>query len=58
MLKYAQACDTSGSKQSQCKAYLSAVVAYFYAGQGVDAQATYTVGRCSFTPASPQRDTT
>lgn len=41
MVKFGAACDTSGSKQSQCKAYLSAVVALLYAGDAVDAQATY-----------------
>lgn len=30
MMRFGAACDVSGSKQSQCKAYLSAVVALLY----------------------------
>ena len=41
MMRFGAACDTAGQRQSQCKAYLSAVVALLFAGNGVDAQATY-----------------
>jgi 26S proteasome regulatory subunit T4 len=41
MLRFGAACDAAGQLASQRKAYLSAVVAMLYDGQGADAQATY-----------------
>lgn len=42
MMKFGAACDASGSKQTQCKAYLAAVVALLYGKERKEKKKTYT----------------
>lgn len=41
MLRFGACCDVTDSAPNLCKAYLSAIIALLYAGDGVGAQATY-----------------
>ena len=41
LLRFAASCDASGARNSQCKAYLGAVVVWLYAGKANDAWVTY-----------------
>lgn len=41
LLRFAASCDGMGARNSQCKAYLGAVVVWLYAGKGNDAWVTY-----------------
>ena len=43
LLKFAVSCEAQHMTSSQCKAYLGAVVVLLYAGNAVEAQATYQV---------------
>jgi len=43
LLRFAASCDASGARNSQCKAYLGAVVVWLYAGKANDAWLTYQV---------------
>ena len=44
LLRFAASCDGAGARNSQCKAYLGAVVVWLYAGKANDAWVTYQVG--------------
>ena len=44
LLRFAASCDASGARNSECKAYLGAVVVWLYAGKAKDAWLTYQVG--------------
>lgn len=44
LLRFAASCDGAGARNSQCKAYLGAVVVWLYAGKAKDAWVTYQVG--------------
>lgn len=41
LLRFAVSCDGMGARNSQCKAYLGAVVVWLFAGKAKDAWATY-----------------
>lgn len=41
LLRFAASCDGMGARNSQCKAYLGAVVVWLYAGKANDAWVTY-----------------
>lgn len=41
LLRFAASCDGMGARNSQCKAYLGAVVVWLYAGKAKDAWVTY-----------------
>ncbi len=41
LLRFAASCDASGARNSQCKAYLGAVVVWLHAGKANDAWVTY-----------------
>lgn len=41
LLRFATACDDMGARNSQCKAYLGAVVVWLHAGKAKDAWVTY-----------------
>lgn len=41
LLRFAASCDGAGARNSQCKAYLGAVVVWLYAGKANDAWITY-----------------
>lgn len=43
LLRFAASCDGAGARNSQCKAYLGAVVVWLYAGKANDAWITYQV---------------
>lgn len=43
LLRFAASCDGAGARNSQCKAYLGAVVVWLYAGKAHDAWVTYQV---------------
>ncbi len=43
LLRFAASCDGAGARNSQCKAYLGAVVVWLYAGKANDAWVTYQV---------------
>ena len=56
LLRFAASCDGAGARNSQCKAYLGAVVVWLYAGKAKDAWITYQVrrggeGRSAWRPA-------
>ena len=44
LLRFAASCDVSGARNSECKAYLGAVVVWLHAGKAKDAWLTYQVG--------------
>lgn len=44
LLRYAEACDASNAKSSQCRAYLGAVVVQLYAENASEAWQVYQVG--------------
>ena len=44
LLRFAASCEGAGARNSQCKAYLGAVVVWLYAGKAKDAWVTYQVG--------------
>ena len=52
LLKFAVSCEAQHMTSSQCKAYLGAVVVLLYAGNAVEAQATYQVS-CQCRGAGP-----
>lgn len=45
LLRFAVACDGMGARNSQCKAYLGAVVVWLAAGRATEAWNTYQAGR-------------
>ena len=45
LMRFAVSCDAAGASNSQCKAYLGAVVVWLYAGKANDAWMTYQASR-------------
>lgn len=56
LLRFAASCEGAGARNSQCKAYLGAVVVWLYAGKARDAWVTYqvrlTTEQCARHPAA------